>query len=59
MRKLSLTIETGTGKPFNPNAAGAFGPGHHRGIDPFTPVWYLFDLLPQGRGEWLPGYAYR
>src|SRR6202171_44806 len=23
-------------------------PGHHRGIDPFSPVWHLLDLLPEG-----------
>ncbi len=27
---------------------------HNRGIDLLSPVWNLFDLLPSGRGEWLP-----
>ena len=31
---------------------------HHRGIDLFSPVWNLFDLLPAGREEWFPGYSY-
>jgi predicted dithiol-disulfide oxidoreductase (DUF899 family) len=35
-----------------------FNPGHHRGIDPFSPAWHLFDLLPSGRGEWMPKYRY-
>jgi predicted dithiol-disulfide oxidoreductase (DUF899 family) len=35
-----------------------FKPGHHRGIDLFSPVWHLFDLLPSGRGEWMPKYKY-
>ncbi len=25
-----------------------------RGIDLFSPVWNLFDLLPEGRGNWYP-----
>jgi len=36
----------------------SLAPGHHRGIDLFTPVWNLFDLLPDGRGEWMPRHAY-
>ena len=32
--------------------------GHHRGIDPFTPVWNLFDLLPEGRENWMPKHSY-
>jgi len=33
-------------------------PGHHRGIDPFSPVWHFFDLLPEGRGNWMPKHFY-
>jgi predicted dithiol-disulfide oxidoreductase (DUF899 family) len=29
-----------------------------RGIDLYSPVWNLFDLLPQGRGDWYPGHDY-
>ncbi len=29
-----------------------------RGIDPYTPVWNLFDLLPEGRGDWYPSLSY-
>lgn len=29
-----------------------------RGIDVMTPVWNLFDLLPQGRPDWFPGHDY-
>ncbi len=36
----------------------ALRPGHHRGIDPFTPVWNLFDLLPEGREDWFPEHFY-
>lgn len=29
-------------------------PDGERGNDLLSPVWNLFDLLPQGRGDWLP-----
>lgn len=31
---------------------------HHRAMDLFSPVWHLFDLLPEGRGDWFPKHAY-
>lgn len=31
---------------------------NHRGIDLFSPVWNLFDLLPEGRGDWFPKLSY-
>lgn len=33
-------------------------PGHHRGIDPFSAVWHFFDLLPEGRENWMPRHFY-
>ncbi len=30
----------------------------HRAMDLFTPVWNLFDLLPDGRGDWFPKHFY-
>ena len=33
-------------------------PGHHRGIDPFSAVWHLLDLLPEGRENWMPKHSY-
>ena len=30
----------------------------YRGLDLYSPVWQLFDLLPEGRGEWLPKLDY-
>lgn len=33
-------------------------PGHHRGIDSYSPVWNLFDLLPEGREDWIPETFY-
>ena len=36
----------------------SLGLGHHRGIDLFSPVWNLFDLLPEGREMWMPKHFY-
>jgi len=36
----------------------SLGQGHHRGIDLYSPVWNLFDLLPEGRENWMPKHAY-
>jgi predicted dithiol-disulfide oxidoreductase (DUF899 family) len=37
---------------------GTFQPNLFRGIDPYTPVWNLFDLLPEGREDWFPEHFY-
>ncbi len=42
---------------FTPNAIDP-NVKEYRGIDLFSPVWHLFDLLPEGREEWLPSYSY-
>jgi predicted dithiol-disulfide oxidoreductase (DUF899 family) len=35
------------------------GPGvRERGIDLLSPVWHLFDLTPEGRGDWYPSLSY-
>jgi len=36
----------------------ALARAHHRGIDLFSPVWNLFDLLPEGREMWMPKHFY-
>lgn len=33
-------------------------PGHPRHIDLLWPIWSLFDLTPEGRGDWMPRLAY-
>jgi predicted dithiol-disulfide oxidoreductase (DUF899 family) len=38
--------------------AADFDAQNGRGIDPYSPVWNLFDLIPSGRGEWFPGHDY-
>jgi predicted dithiol-disulfide oxidoreductase (DUF899 family) len=37
---------------------GPDGNPNHRGIDLFSPVWNLFDLLPEGRENWSPKLFY-
>ena len=36
----------------------SFAPGRHRAIDLYSPVWNLFDLLPEGRENWMPKHSY-
>jgi predicted dithiol-disulfide oxidoreductase (DUF899 family) len=36
-----------------------YGDGTGRGIDLLSPVWNALDLLPCGRGEWMPDLVYR
>lgn len=33
---------------------GSIANFNHRALDLYTPVWNLFDLLPEGRGDWFP-----
>jgi predicted dithiol-disulfide oxidoreductase (DUF899 family) len=35
-----------------------FPDGRAGGIDRMSPVWNVFDLLPSGRGDWLPDNTY-
>ena len=37
---------------------GSLEEKHHRAMDLFTPVWNLYDLLPGGRGNWMPRHFY-
>jgi predicted dithiol-disulfide oxidoreductase (DUF899 family) len=34
------------------------GEGEYRGLDLLSPVWHMFDLLPGGRGDFLPKHQY-
>lgn len=38
--------------------AAHHGPGDPRHIDLLSPVWNLFDLTPEGRGDWYPSFSY-
>ncbi len=56
---VSVFIRGGDGRIHHSYTTEAsLGPGHHRGIDLFSPVWNLFDLLPEGREMWLPKHFY-
>ncbi len=33
-------------------------PEHWNGVDLLSPVWNLFDLTPEGRGDWFPKLSY-
>jgi predicted dithiol-disulfide oxidoreductase (DUF899 family) len=35
----------------------AMNRGGFRGVDLLSPVWHLFDLLPSGRGDWMPKHG--
>lgn len=32
---------------------------HHRAMDLLVPVWNVLDLLPSGRGDWMPKHFYQ
>lgn len=41
------------------SSGAELGPSQReRGIDLLCPVWHLFDLTPQGRGDWYPSLTY-
>lgn len=35
-----------------------FADGEHGGVDQIWPIWHVFDLLPSGRGDWMPDNTY-
>jgi predicted dithiol-disulfide oxidoreductase (DUF899 family) len=42
------------------SSGAELGPGQReRGIDLLSPVWHLFDLTPEGRGNWYPSLTYQ
>jgi predicted dithiol-disulfide oxidoreductase (DUF899 family) len=56
---LSVFTRAADGAVYHRYTIGAeFDERNNRGIDPYTPVWNLFDLLPQGRGDWYPNHSY-
>lgn len=56
---LSVFTRTPDGAVYHRYTIGAnFDEHNNRGIDPYSPVWNLFDLLPQGRGDWFPSHGY-
>ena len=56
---LSVFTRTPDGTVYHRYTIGAeFDEHNNRGIDPYSPVWNLFDLLPEGRGDWYPDHSY-
>jgi len=56
---LSVFTRTPEGAIYHHYTIGAeFDEHNNRGIDPYSPVWNLFDLLPLGRGDWYPNHSY-
>jgi len=56
---LSVFTRTPDGAVYHRYTIGAeFDEHNNRGIDPYSPVWNLFDLMPQGRGDWYPNHDY-
>lgn len=49
-----LVREPGGGVRLFHSKSAMFGDGEYRGMDLLSPVWNYFDLLPDGRGDWLP-----
>lgn len=39
-------------------AEAVMAPEHWNGVDLLSPVWNLFDLTPEGRGDWFPKLRY-
>ena len=59
MPGLSVFLKSGDGPVRHFYTVSAiFGDDQYRGMDSFTPLWNLLDLLPAGRGGWMPGLAY-
>ncbi len=59
MPGLSVFTRTPNGSVFHRYTICAdFNEQTGRGIDLYSPVWQLFDLLPAGRGDWYPGHDY-
>lgn len=56
---LSVFVRGEDGSPRHfTSACAIMKDGEYRGLDLYTPVWNLLDLLPKGRGEWMPSVEY-
>jgi predicted dithiol-disulfide oxidoreductase (DUF899 family) len=56
---LSVFTRAPDGAIYHRYTIGAdFDEHQNRGIDLYSPVWQLLDLLPAGRGDWYPAHHY-
>jgi len=60
IERVSVFRHDGDGNVCHVYSAGAqLAPDvRQRGIDLLSPVWHLFDLTPDGRGDWYPSLSY-
>lgn len=54
MPGVSVFVMTADGPRHFYSASAVVDENEFRGIDLLSPVWHVFDLLPQGRGDWMP-----
>ncbi len=56
---ISAFTRTPDGAVYHRYTIGAdFAEDINRGIDPYSPVWAIEDLTPEGRGDWYPDHSY-
>jgi predicted dithiol-disulfide oxidoreductase (DUF899 family) len=55
---VSVFVRDGNGVRHAYTMCADFPDGQGRGIDLLSPVWQVLDLVPSGRGEWLPDNEY-
>lgn len=55
---LSIFRRKGDGIYHFYSISAELAPDRYRGIDLYSPVWNLFDLLPEGREDWFPEHFY-
>jgi predicted dithiol-disulfide oxidoreductase (DUF899 family) len=53
-----FTRQDGVVRHFYSSGAQLAADVRERGIDLLSPVWHLFDLTPEGRGDWYPSLSY-
>jgi predicted dithiol-disulfide oxidoreductase (DUF899 family) len=55
---VSVFVRDGDGVRHVFTECARYPDGAEGGMDQLSPVWNAFDLLPEGRGDWLPDNAY-
>ena len=58
MPGVSVFERDSDGAPTHFYSVCAFGPDGGRMMDLLSPVWNFFDLIPEGRGDWMPSKSY-
>lgn len=58
MPGVSIVEQTGDGLRLSYTGCAMMGDGHYRGLDMLSPVWNILDLMPAGRGDWMPSMSY-